>query len=297
LDLTQNQESQAKARIAEHERAISARLREAYCWALVPEQQPGKPEVEWNEYRLKGSSTIAERVQQRLGNEGVLCRRLTSSMLKLHLEEIPLFRDQNHVEIAELVKDYARYLYLPKVLSSEVVLTAINEGISQINWTKDSFALADGYDQDDGRYRGLHVGGMRMLNPDSKDLVVRAQVAEEQFRQERKDSKPSEDNAVSEDRDDIPLEADSSKQPADSTVSPPYVPKEYHGSAKLDSVRVAKEVAKISEEIIQHLKNVNGAEITLSLEISAISTDGFSDQVIRTVTENGITLKVDGGFE
>ncbi|MCC5848502.1 MAG: DUF499 domain-containing protein [Verrucomicrobia bacterium] len=295
LDLGDNQLGQVDSRIAEAEREISARLREAYCWLLTPEQIPGRPEMIWNEFRLKGSASIPERVQQRLGAEGSLCRRLTSHLLKEHLEKIPLFREGDHVRISTLVEDYAKYLYLPKLMSPDVLLDSINEGISQINWAKDAFAYADGYDEKEERYIGLHVGGMRMLDPQSNGLVVRAAVAETQFQKEREQKGVSD---ILDATSNVPnLEGSPSPFILHTTSETPNKVVEYHGSAKLDPVRMAREVARISEELIQHLQNSPGAHVRLSLDISASCENGFGESVIRTVTENGVTLKVDGGFE
>ena len=54
----------------------------------------------------------------------------------------------------------------------------------------------------------------------------------------------------------------------------------------------------LAEEVIAHLVGQVGADVTVSLEIAADLPKGVSDQVVRTVTENSLTLKVDThGFE
>jgi hypothetical protein len=46
------------------------------------------------------------------------------------------------------------------------------------------------------------------------------------------------------------------------------------------------------------LAGIIGAEVTVTLEIEAEVPSGFSDHVVRTVTENGRTLKFSSqGFE
>ena len=48
-----------------------------------------------------------------------------------------------------------------------------------------------------------------------------------------------------------------------------------------------------------HLVGLAGAEVTVTIEIEADLPDGASEQVVRTVTENGRTLKFEpgSGFE
>ena len=58
-----------------------------------------------------------------------------------------------------------------------------------------------------------------------------------------------------------------------------------------------KELTKLSLEIIQHLAS-DGAELEISVEITARKPDGYPDDKARIVTENARTLKFDSyGFE
>jgi hypothetical protein len=72
----------------------------------------------------------------------------------------------------------------------------------------------------------------------------------------------------------------------------------YFGTVTLDPTRVGRDAGRIAEEVIAHLVGQAGADVTVRLEIAAELPRGASDQVVRTVTENGRTLKFDThGFE
>ena len=47
-------------------------------------------------------------------------------------------------------------------------------------------------------------------------------------------------------------------------------------SADLDITRINRDVHKYVEEIIQHLTSVDGAKVTVSLEVQAESEEGFT---------------------
>ena len=50
--------------------------------------------------------------------------------------------------------------------------------------------------------------------------------------------------------------------------------------------------------MIAHLSGLVGAKVTVTLEIEAVVSNGVPDHVVRTVTENGRTLKfISHGFE
>ena len=69
-------------------------------------------------------------------------------------------------------------------------------------------------------------------------------------------------------------------------------------SAPLDTTRIGRDVQRLVEEIISHLTDTDGAHVTLNLEVSAESPDGFSDSTVRTVQENCQTLRIRNcGFE
>ena len=54
----------------------------------------------------------------------------------------------------------------------------------------------------------------------------------------------------------------------------------------------------LSQEVLQHLAGIAGAEVEVRIEISARIADGAPDNVVRTVNENCRTLKFTSfGFE
>ena len=72
----------------------------------------------------------------------------------------------------------------------------------------------------------------------------------------------------------------------------------FHGSVQLDPARVGRDASRIADEVVAHLAGQVGASVTVTLEIEALLTDGASDQLLRTVTENSRTLKFTShGFE
>ena len=69
-------------------------------------------------------------------------------------------------------------------------------------------------------------------------------------------------------------------------------------SVRLDNTRVIRDLQKYLDEVINHLSDVDGCEVALSLEVSAQAAQGFPPGTVRTVTENCRTLRVENfGFE
>ena len=92
LGLDPHQARQARARQEATSAAVRARIPETYRWLLVPEQQSADSEVSWKSLSLSASGPLAERASRRLLSEELLVADLGSAVLRLHLDEVPLWR-------------------------------------------------------------------------------------------------------------------------------------------------------------------------------------------------------------
>jgi hypothetical protein len=87
-------------------------------------------------------------------------------------------------------------------------------------------------------------------------------------------------------------------QPASSHDPTDNAQRRFYAVAKLDPERYQRDFGKIASEIITNLAGQLGTDIEITVEIHARNEDGFTDNVIRTVSENARTLKIDPyGFE
>ena len=56
--------------------------------------------------------------------------------------------------------------------------------------------------------------------------------------------------------------------------------------------------ANIQQEVLAHLEAADGVQLEVRIEITATTTDGVTEQQVRTVRENAVQLKfADSGFE
>ena len=289
LDLGAFQAGQAKTKREQSEEAIKQRIPEAFRWLLVPVQYDPKGTMEWEEQSLNGQGTLAERASKKLDKS--LIKIFGGGVLRHEMDKVPLWRG-DHVSIQQLTEDYAQYLYLSRLVSPEVLTDAVRDGAMSLTWEETGFAVAERWDEKEGRYVGLQVGSLGMLHP--KMLVVKPEVAARQFEQEKLSAPgPS----------PIPGQPDTpptSGTPTDEgePAPQPLAPKRFHGTVVLDPKRVTSDAGKVAQEIIQHIAAELGSDLTITLEIDAVIPKGASDHVIRTVTENCRTLNFsDYGFE
>jgi hypothetical protein len=157
LNLDPQQVKQAETQKAAADSAVTARVPETYQWLLVPVQATPQATVEWQAFRLSGQDALAIRASKKLRSDELLLTGFAATRLKMELDRVPLWRG-DHVAINQLVEDFARYLYLPRLKEPAVLLQSICDGLGLLTWGKDSFAFAESYDEPSGRYRGLRCG-------------------------------------------------------------------------------------------------------------------------------------------
>ena len=294
LDLTPHQVKQAETQKQAADGVVNARLPETYQWLIVATQENPQAQITWQTLKLNGTESLADRASKKLKNDELLVANLAATRLRMELDRVPLWRG-DHVAVRQLVEDFGKYLYLPRLQQSAVLLNAIRSGLSLLTWEKDSFAYAESYDEQAQRYRGLRHGAIIPVTVDDAGFLVKPEVAREQI---DKETKPA----------TLPTEEDQPAAKPDETATSegsqsgkvePQKPKRYHGTVRLDSARVGRDAGRIADEIISHLVGLVGANVTVTLEIEAEVPSGAPDHVVRTVTENGRTLKFQGnsGFE
>ncbi|MGH9455852.1 MAG: ATP-binding protein, partial [Terriglobia bacterium] len=155
LNLDAFQSNQAKTKREQSEETVEQRVPETYIWLLVPgqgKQDPNAP-VDWGEMRLQGQDALAVRASKKLKNEELLIIQFAGTRLRLELDRIPLWRG-DHVSLKQLATDFSKYLYLPRLKDSDVLLDSMRDGLHLLTWQQDSFAYADGWDASQKRYRG-----------------------------------------------------------------------------------------------------------------------------------------------
>ena len=300
LDLTPHQVKQADSQMGGADSTVSVRLPETYQWLLVPVQSSPQAGVEWQVIRLAGQDPLAVRASRRLRSDELLLTGMAGTRLRLELERVPLWRG-DHVSLKQLVEDFARYPYLPRLRDPGVLVGAVRDGLTLLLWQDETFAWADSYDEAASRYRGLRCGRDPGVSEDTlAGLLVRPDVA---LRQQAAETPPAGPGPTPPGPGGSGAEggtgAGGSAAPGEeSDAERPVQPKRFHGSVALDATRVGRDAGRVADEVIAHLNGLVGARVTVTLEIEAEVPSGTPEHVVRTVTENSRTLRFTShGFE
>ena len=297
LNLDPHQRKQAVAQKENATSAVTARLPETYQWLIVPTQTSPQAGIEWQSFRLTGLDALAVRASKKLRNDELLISGLAASRLRLELDQVPLWRG-DHVAIQQLAEDFARYIYLPRLKDTGVLIEAIMSGLGLLTWMQDSFAYAEIFDEAVGRYRGLRAGQHVWIAEDSLlGILVRPEIAQRQLTAET----PTTPEGVAKPPGDgggitSPVAGGEIGGTKLTTQQP--APRRFHGSVALDATRVGRDAGRIADEVVAHIAGLVGSIVKVTLEIEAEIPSGTPEHVVRTVTENCRTLKFTShGFE
>ncbi|QBD80736.1 ATP-binding protein [Ktedonosporobacter rubrisoli] len=324
LNLEPSALKQAQTKRKGADETVKARIPETYVWLLVPEQEP-RQSMNIGEIRLQvqPQNALAVNAGRKLRSEELLITQFAGTRLRSELDSV-LWQKKNHVSVKDLLKYFAQYVYLPRLKNSDVLLSAISEGVQAPMWEKETFAYAESWDEERQRYLGLKAGPKAALGSLTSGLVVRAEVAaaqlqadaeelarkqaeQEQKRQQVAEggySSPGhggtpqvvrEPGPIAQPETDIGVNAPPYSNGQGSTGQAlPHAERQkqrFYGSVKINPRMMAGDAGKIMEEVVKHLTSLSKSGVSVTLEIQAVIPDGIPADIEQVVSENCRTLR------
>ncbi len=288
LNLDTTQRHQAAAQFKSSSETVDLRIKETFCWLLSPSQKDVTQDISWQEQRLGGDEEVIFRASRKAKSMEWLYDHMGGAILRLTLDE-HIWSDRPHVGLQDLWGYCTNYLYMPRLQSSDVLLGAVRDGLSQL-FKDETFAYADRFDESQGRYVGLRLDRPESVQLTRSAVLVKPDVAYAQLGREQ--VKPPES-----DRAESGEGTERQKPSGDGTgPEPPKPPvrahpKRFHAATRVDAMRLLRDVGQIQDEIVQHLTALVGAEVEVTVEIHARIPDGVPEATERSVSENCRTLR------
>lgn len=294
LDTTQIRETQNN--LYRVNRTVSDQIQEAYRWLLIPniDKSVDLKTINWDIKNIAGGSdSIVLKAAKAMQQAGHLISAWAPLLLKMELDNL-LWREQEHIQIKQLWDFLATYCYLPRLANEGVLMEAIQNGVK----SAELFALAAGLEGE--RYIDLKFN-QDVGIVERSGYLVKVDAAKRQIAAEAPQQVDQPGVSVYQPGSGgLPPNAGGGSDFQPPIAEPVITEKntQFLMSAALDTTRIGRDVQKLVEEVIVHLTNSAGAQVEITLEVSATNPNGFSEQDIRTVNENCRTLKVKSfGFE
>ena len=280
LNLRPDESNTAQRNSVNAKKVFDVRLKEAWKWSIYPFQDAPEKDIDLQTSSVSAQEHIFEKLRKNLVRDEVVFEQLGPERLQ-HVLAAYIWKDKTHLSTTD-VRDYcAKFVYLPRLLSSSVLQATILSAVSQM--VPGPFAYAEAVDDAGQNYRGLvtehGINAPVTINSDS--VIVRSDVAENS----RAFPKPEPGSGQGPGGDG---------DPEDPVVTPPEpgpsLPKSFRGSVSLSTDTPARDFTRIMENVVEHLTSVEGANVSLTLEISAEVPSGIDNSKKRTLTENANNL-------
>jgi len=280
LNLDAQQRNQVKNSVQKNNETAELRVLGTYSWLLVPYQAEPLGEVELQGTRISGDDNFYDRASRRLGRDGLLITQWSPDILKMELDKFIWKDDIVEVKLKQIWEYLAQYCYFPRLYNQQVLEKAILDGVTRLDAP---FAYCSSKDKE-GYHRGLIFRSQGTVYFDNQSLIIHPE-------------------HIKEPPEVAPVVVKNGPKKGGGIDEPPITPEKkltirYYGRAAIDPKRVNKVIGNIVEEVLEHLTSDKDCTVNVSLEIEAKKTEGFSEDIIRTVSENCHTLKFDDfGFE
>ena len=287
---------QAKQNLITAEQSLSQLVRETYKWLIVPVEQfiKGKPTLEWEAVSISPSTpNLIQAIQSKLHEEEWLIDSWSPIHLLNVLKRWYLKEGTTEVSALKVWQDSCHYLYLPRLLDSNVFCGAINRGVEK----EDYFAFAAGKDAE--RYLGFSFGKLATVTLDENSLLIDRDAALAYL--ERMQPPPQPGPATGNPGGTTTPGGGTGGGGTPTPIpSPPRDPnpdpgtatkKQFYGTVSLDPVKAKMDFALIMDEVVQQFTTQLGVDVTISVEIQARSNDGFNEGMQRSIKENCNVLK------
>lgn len=295
LDLDNSNERSARDAVEKAYRDVMVKLGEVVCHVLVPYQAKSNAERTWESIAVKGGiEQAAVQIVKKLEADQLLTRKLGGNVLKLEVEDVPLWRG-NHVSVAQLLEDYSRYTYLHRLIDDEALYAAVREGVNKLN-PEDGFAYADSFNDESKSYEKLRTQALIEVFQKPSGLLVKPDVAQ-QILDELVATTPVEEGGTNPIKPGTGIDNQGfanfwgTGNEGGSTTKTSVGKNRFFGRITLGQADFREKAGDVSREVAAQLAKVLGSKVEIVVEIRASSDSGFSDDVLRTVSENCRTLK------
>jgi len=284
LNVDQLASKSANKELKQAEEVLVRVARDSYKWFLCPYLADEKSsDVEIDAEQIKTGGDFGEEIDKLMQENEFVITVWSPIHLRTQLESLYWKQDKPYVSAMDFWEDSQKYIYLPRLLNSEVLDQTIQSGAG----SEDFFGVAYGLLEDG-------FDGFKFADPNVRldpTLLLIEPAAASEYATAR--TTPPEDNVPENPQpiDDPPDKSNVDGEDVDGEDMEPEAPRSFFGTVDIPAGSARMNLAEVAEEIIQVLGQDPEASIEVSVEIRAEFPEGAPDQLRRAVSENANHLK------
>ena len=268
---------------------VLLRLNEAWRWLLVPVQHAsatGVGRLDWEIVQVPGGGdALVARVSRHMRSSEHMITEWSPALLRMELDRW-FWKDRTHAPVKQVWDALCAYCYLPRLRDQAVFVSSVRAGLK----SGDYFAYATSVSAQ-GRYDGLTLDPSAAVYLDATSVLVKPDVARAQREAEEASAEGTSNQDGTSPAGNAAGSTPESSDTGETPVTERRSPRRFFGTIGLDPIRAGRDMSVVTEEVLQHLSALPGAEVEVSVEISATVPDGVSETVRRIVDENCKALR------
>lgn len=303
IDLDNSNEAQARSSANKSSLDVMVKLGEVVCHVLVPYQPDPRSDSQWETVTVKGNvEQLASQVVKKLEADQHLVRKLGGTVLSKDIDRIPLWRDDERVSVEQLLEDFGKYTYLPRLIDDETLYGAIREALNPNPLSGEvGLGYADSYDSESRTYSKPRIGAIFEPPRKPTGVLLKTEIAqrlidEELAKEPPKDGitpQPTGTGTGGKQGYDNFWGSGSSPSGGSGGTQVKEAKTRFHGTIRLGHADFRERAGDVSREVAAQLAKVVGSKVEIIIEVTAEADLGFSEDVLRAVSENCRTLKFD----
>jgi predicted AAA+ superfamily ATPase len=289
LDLKTSDIALAKEKSKEARDTAQTRMKETWCYLVYPYQDSAQADVAYTTSKIPAQDGVLGRASKKLVSDEALLPEIGPERLNREIQK-NIWQDKSHLILRDLWEYSNRYTYLPRLKNRETLIRVVQAAIGGM--LPGPFAYAERWDERTGKYEGLAIenNSSAAVTIDSDSVIVQRDVAEKHRpKVQSPEAEPTPSTPGGGSTEQSPT-SDPSSFAGPETASPEPNPTRFVGTVMLSADRPARDMHQIVEAIVEQLTTIQGAEVSLKLEIDAEVGSGLDRSKVRTLLENANTL-------
>ena len=281
--------------IRESDSNVGVTLVRAYRWALAPVQtDPQDAQYHLNQSQTNAADTgeIFRSVFDKFVEDESLVDDISPASLANMLQQY-FWNGENgndHLDIDDLWDLMTNNVYMHRLRHKNVLLASVKQGVEE-----GAFGYAKGYsvdNYDDLRFAEPVTRSGSLIGEVTKGVIVHPVIAALHKEAEKTKAPPRDSGTTEDGPEPQPGGAGPSKGSSTPKDTPPprvRRARRITASKTTDSNISLDDFSQLREEIIRNL-SADGGDITVEIIVSAKKSEGFSENIIRSLRENSIQL-------
>ncbi|MDD6486202.1 MAG: DUF499 domain-containing protein [Spirochaetales bacterium] len=271
-------------------KALSSQIQNCWKHLIVPSQEIGDSVLSLDCLPINNNDYFIKSIENTCLENEFIIRKWAPVHLNRLINNIYWNNSKDPIQVSKIWQDSTKYIYFERLQDYQV----LDNTIRQASVSADYFGIADGIDSD-GKFLGLSLG-KEVFQITDESVLVPLETAKKLLEEKKTAQQTNDSNSPTTTEIPSTLTENLRETPIIDTPSQtPTKKTHFYLEEKIPFGELTIKANKIYEEIISVLNQSPYVDLDVRISIDANFADGAEDNIVRAVSENLKTLKMNSG--